>query len=447
MGEEGDATPLRGAMVLGAPFDCLRGSAVLELPGLNRGVYSKKMAGNLHRVIGRGIDVLTLDPEVEREVVQKLLHPPEAEVLMKERGIHAGTLKHVDDTGTRLLGGHRKPYGEFPFDTANEYYVGASSLNVLHAVRRPLLCFNAWDDPVVPTELCKPVMTIMGLRDEVKPEVGIHVHKRRAGNPNIVLALTPQGGHLGWWSGLKPKRWISAPIVEYLATVLEHDAFSRVGGAAKHAHNQPGRVREQQVDVDILPLSALRRYEDPLADSGGPAPPAAFGLKKPQQAEDEEQVDAATALQEAEKEGPAAGGPGNDQLAWLTTRILEHAPLVHPFHHKYYQGEKGAARRKAVLDSAERRGRQAAARTRSNGDDDGGSKSRGSDANTHEIISGQVKLTMVLDTTRPEVGYAELTPAMRIAGAGDVFVGAMDIPGGARDDAAARKREGVIAGL
>ena len=401
LGEEGDATPLRGAMVLGTPFDCLRGSAVLEMPGFNRGVYSRAMSGNLNRVIGRAIDVLTLEPAVEK-LVQKLLHPPPKAESWRDRQVYPNTLKYVDDTGTRSIGGHQAPYGEFPFDTADEYYVGASSLNVLHNIRRPVLCFNALDDPIVPSELTKPVMTVMGLRDFIAPKIGITVEKKGRGNPNIFLALTPQGGHLGWWTGWRPVRWISKPILEYLSMLAESKECEHLGGKEKHAYSEQGRVVKRSVEVQLLPVDALRKYEDSQAS-------------KERQANGEANGHAVSQgdVKAGEEAGPTSQGPGNDHLAWLTTKFLTKAPLVHPFDHAYYRhSTEGEKRKQSML-------------------------ARGK----------QLQLEITLDTSRPEVGFVELVPEFRVAGAGDTFFGGKDIPGGSRNLNEAKKADGVIAGL
>ena len=35
-------------------------------------------------------------------------------------------------------------------------------------------------------------------------------------NRNINLYITEKGGHLCWFSGLKPKRWYPIPVLKYL---------------------------------------------------------------------------------------------------------------------------------------------------------------------------------------------------------------------------------------
>ncbi|KDN44239.1 hypothetical protein K437DRAFT_290979 [Tilletiaria anomala UBC 951] len=426
LGEEGDATPLRAGMVLGTPFDLSRGSMVLEKPGINRAVYSRTMAGNLARMVGRHVDVITLDKDAEK-LISALYHPPPAEVCLRERNVLPNTLKYFDDTGTRFLGGHRKPYGEFPFDTADDYYHGGSALPTMTNVQRPLLAFNAIDDPIVPYELTQSVRTIMGMRGVDPPTEGVSIRLVGAGNPNIVLATTMLGGHLGWWAGWRPRRWISGPICEYLRMVLEAHEFDHLGGKRKHAYSQPGRVVTKDVNVDLLPIDAIQKWDDPLAAATAASvkvneKPQPYGRMTPENnasANADVDVDAGDAREveqqvgAGQQDGLTAQGAGNDRLAWLTTKVLPHAPLVHPFMHAYYHRDAdGKQRQEDML----RRGRR-------------------------------LQLRMTLDATRLEVGFAELRKELRVAGAGDVFIGGLDIPGGVRDATVAERHQGLIQGL
>ena len=59
------------------------------------------------------------------------------------------TLGQFDEAVTRLAGGSSPP---FPFPTADDYYVWASSHKVLGDVKVPLLALNSDDDPIVSIE-------------------------------------------------------------------------------------------------------------------------------------------------------------------------------------------------------------------------------------------------------------------------------------------------------
>jgi len=114
------------------------------------------------------------------------------------------TLGKWDDTFTKVAGGSSPP---FPFPTAEAYYAWASSHTVLGDIRVPFLAINAVDDPIV------------------------SIYPTDTENGWVALALTPGGGHLGWFEveDGKVMRWIRKPVLEWLRATgedLVHD-FSR----------------------------------------------------------------------------------------------------------------------------------------------------------------------------------------------------------------------------
>ncbi len=79
---------------------------------------------------------------------------------------------------------------------------------MLPDVRVPLLALNAADDPIV---------------QKVPDDVD---------NPSVVLAVTPGGGHLGWFETGKDgpgsvSRWITKPVIEWLRLVGEDLVLER----------------------------------------------------------------------------------------------------------------------------------------------------------------------------------------------------------------------------
>jgi len=68
-------------------------------------------------------------------------------------------------------------------------------------VKIPLLILHAKDDPIA-THRAIPIEALQK-------------------NPNILYAETSHGGHLCWFTGLKPRRWYPVPTMEYLNKVLE----------------------------------------------------------------------------------------------------------------------------------------------------------------------------------------------------------------------------------
>lgn len=90
----------------------------------------------------------------------------------------------------------------FKFRTVHEYYRQASSAQYVPDIRIPMLLFSAVDDPIAP----RPGIPFFEVKE----------------NPHVILALTAQGGHLGWFEGaIKPKRWFAKPVGEYISAIIE----------------------------------------------------------------------------------------------------------------------------------------------------------------------------------------------------------------------------------
>lgn len=377
LGEEGDDTPLRGALILGTPFDLSRGYEMAEGPhatsssrlrlGLNTELYTRTLASNLCRVVMRNADTLSLDPQVAKAIAKLVKHQPASVGVASDRHltspshgrpggadvsderslsrsflhalrrashawnrfrrreatlVHGGpsaadilpsasssgiryravsipgrmprTMRFVDETSTSILGGHHKPYGEFPFVRAEDYYAAASSARAIHGVRRPLLSIHSRDDPVVPFDLVDSIKGVMGLDLPAKPSSGkariaqdapnttqtkTQAEAAHSINPNIVLASTSLGGHMGWWTGWWPRRWIGQPIKEVMHMLLEAPECAHLSDYTKYAQCPPTvpdsaldnatsppsirtRFHEDPIRVDILPIEALRPYAD-----------------------------------------------------------------------------------------------------------------------------------------------------------------------------------------
>ncbi|RUP36175.1 LOW QUALITY PROTEIN: hypothetical protein BC936DRAFT_138482 [Jimgerdemannia flammicorona] len=230
LGEEGDRTPFIAGISVGNPFDFLwwvtqgdtdtsilyvlvhRGgswyhweldnlmvhyiqlnisSILLDRTWVGKNVYSHSMCNSLKASFARHADMLLSNPELDSTSIAA-----------------ARTLREFDTAVTRVV---------FGYDTVNDYYRDASSSRFITRVRVPLLCLNAVDDPIAAGE-CIPY-------DECRF------------NPNVLLATTSQGGHLGWFEGLvDPKRWCIKPLSQFIAAMLESNLESPpVDGAANGA--------------------------------------------------------------------------------------------------------------------------------------------------------------------------------------------------------------------
>jgi predicted alpha/beta-fold hydrolase len=124
----------------------------------------------------------------------------------------------VDHIMMRFVGGTFPP-----FESAEAYYVCASSHKVLGDIRVPFLCINSADDPIVRTV----------------PEDG-------AGNGYVVMSLTSGGGHLGWFEASdrlgEARSWIKKPVLEWLRTFGEDVVHE--GQRGRPLHEVDGFLKE-----------------------------------------------------------------------------------------------------------------------------------------------------------------------------------------------------------
>ena len=282
MGEVGKSTPFIGAIAVGAPFELQQTSDCLESTWVSM-VYSYAMGTNLGSMVRNHADTLALSPAfwspLEMMFGTKVDPDPTKPIAMPSfQKPRKGTLRFVDHVITRLGGGLPSPYGDFPFESAEAYYQHSSPLRVIHNVARPLLALNADDDPIVSSSTLQ------------------HVVQAIQGNPNVVLARSKCGGHLGWFAGPQGERWIYHPIIEATqALFTAHDeAKSKpsTGIGSGGPQINPWRVRQvdkKMVQLEVLPRSALPSIFESKSEEKNPSP-----------------------------------------LVWLRTQVLQHIPLLHP---------------------------------------------------------------------------------------------------------------------
>ncbi|KAG0252670.1 hypothetical protein BGZ95_006558, partial [Linnemannia exigua] len=193
MGEEGDQCEFLAAMSVGNPFDMLGSCLAIERGWFTSRVYAPAMGGNLKKVLLDHADAFKNSNIIDLDTVR-------TEVVR---------MRQYDDQVTRKI------YG---FETVSQYYRAASSANKILAIKRPFLCLNAQDDPIAVDEILP--------RDEVRA------------NPFGIMATTAQGGHLGWFEGVRdPTRWCTKPLGEYCAAIFEADRRS-VSKTRARAHSE-----------------------------------------------------------------------------------------------------------------------------------------------------------------------------------------------------------------
>ncbi|THU83650.1 hypothetical protein K435DRAFT_733862 [Dendrothele bispora CBS 962.96] len=251
LAEEGEKSRLSAACSLACPWDMARNGLAINSTFLGRNMYARGMGMNFHKLLKRNAGVLSgktvvspppslsssrrsstaSTPSIEyphsdfssdRSSVsslsssdseyQLLSHMDPVRSLAITEAVTAALklrfpgLDDFDDAFTRIAGG--VPH-DVPLPSYKEYYAWASSHHVLKDVRRPLLCINASDDPVI----------------KFVPKT-----EEEVGNPWTTVVITAGGGHLGWFtpaSGTKAKysenaglletgRWTTKPVLEWL---------------------------------------------------------------------------------------------------------------------------------------------------------------------------------------------------------------------------------------
>lgn len=172
LGQESASCALSGAVSLCNPFNL-----VVADEDLRKGfkiVYNKALANGLSKIFKK--------------------HAPLFEEIGGEYNIpsalNAKTIREFDEALTRV---------SFGFKSVDDYYANSCSSDSIRNVRIPLLCIQAENDPIAPSR---------GIpREDIKE------------NPNCLLIVTPQGGHLGWVAGADAPRgcpWTDPVVMDFL---------------------------------------------------------------------------------------------------------------------------------------------------------------------------------------------------------------------------------------
>ncbi|GAA5913124.1 hypothetical protein JCM6882_005794 [Rhodosporidiobolus microsporus] len=206
VGEDGEDTPLNGAISLGAPFDFVRGHIALSTSWI-RGVYSKAMGQNLKKLLARHESTFKTHPKLDWDAIY---------------GNENTTLFEFDSLVTAPLMG---------FGTAIDYYRAASASNVIANAAVPLLSISSLDDPIVDAN-------------------GIPFSAAET-NPNLIFATTRHGGHLGWHEGFfRVRRWVAKPVVEFLKAL--HEATPQVRRARETVPKRVEGGRRPQIGDEMV---------------------------------------------------------------------------------------------------------------------------------------------------------------------------------------------------
>jgi predicted alpha/beta-fold hydrolase len=173
LGEEGEKTPVSAAVSISNPYNFA--TSADSLPH----TYSKTMAQGLVAFFEKHREML-----MQNEGVKGAIDSP---------SWRAKTLREFDDKVTSVA---------FGFKNATEYYENAGCYQYMDGISVPVLCISAADDPVV------------------HPEAIPYQQTQKL--PNIMIAVTDVGGHVGFPEGLWPsgRSWSDKLCVEFLAHVF-----------------------------------------------------------------------------------------------------------------------------------------------------------------------------------------------------------------------------------
>ncbi|CAK4610929.1 hypothetical protein LEN26_016654 [Aphanomyces euteiches] len=183
VGEEGKQCPLKAAVSVANPYDFVVTNLHITHSWFRRLVYNHAMTQNLLKIV--------FDETNAHEHLHA--HP----LIDTHQLRQAKTLSEYDAIFSRHTFGYATPM---------DIYRDASSAAYLKHISIPTLCISAHDDPICP-HTCIP-------------------YEECRANPNIVLAVTHSGGHVGFFTSQhllddQPRMWCADVIAQYCNGMLK----------------------------------------------------------------------------------------------------------------------------------------------------------------------------------------------------------------------------------
>ncbi|KAF9520493.1 hypothetical protein BS47DRAFT_1286828 [Hydnum rufescens UP504] len=175
LGQEGDKTPLKGAICVSNPWDWVTATDHIENGGfLNRYIYGPILADALLTMFKNSRYAFEIDKRLNIKDIYSRRYV---------------TIRWFDDRVTAP---------QFGFKDAMDYYDKASSSRYVHKIRVPHLSIQSADDPMV------------ALKNLPTDDV--------AESDHVVMATTAVGGHVAWFT-TREDRWFTTPIREFIEAI------------------------------------------------------------------------------------------------------------------------------------------------------------------------------------------------------------------------------------
>ncbi|KAJ2853527.1 medium-chain fatty acid ethyl ester synthase/esterase 2, partial [Coemansia erecta] len=173
IGEEGDECPLTAGVIVGCPYDMYK---VIEHLDSQRFSFSRFYDMAILNFLKNAF-------KDNKDQILKLPVDMDAKKITNSSGIMEFTEEMT-----------RKAFG---YSSAKELLDYSSCKNYMGGIKIPTLFLNSLDDPICIKSLI-PFEKIVN-------------------NPNLVLALTENGGHIGYMGGTWPTSWVEHPVTEFFA--------------------------------------------------------------------------------------------------------------------------------------------------------------------------------------------------------------------------------------